>query len=621
MYILGIGDAISDAFRTLLLTLCNIVYSLIVFFFTIFEEMGTARLDINVDIIFQRIGLILGIFMVFRLTFSAITYLIDPDKMTDNQKGIGNIIKKVLIVIILLGTTQYLFKKAYELQDKLIKSQIIEKILLPGFSTNEIEENNGANIAWYVFSQFYTYNESAGGSKCSNAIKLTEDGFKYSEEPTLKGAYGCLNERERGIFDFTKEDEEDYYINFNGILALLVGVVLVWIIITYTFQVGVRVIQLAYLEIIAPIPIMMYLMPSGEDKLKKWGQQCLTTFLDFFIRLAIMNFAILIIMSLISSNNSAFLEQFSATSIIQKGYIIVVMIVATLIFAKKAPDLLKEIFPSMGGAAGFSFGIGMPKEAKGLATFGLGAGIGAVAGAATGIKYGAGTKGGRIGGALTGLVRGGLGGAKTKGNIFKNVSGGMANQRSAMQRAYDRNNDGSTFWERTIGAGDAARTKAAFDEELSFYDSYTKNADIVDSELSKNANVKAVMAEQQSLMSRAERGGPLPTASEIAAMDQKVKAIKQTALQQEMNKRGTDQENKTLMSAIQNAEAMRTKAVQKGYAGFEKYSNTKIDDYADSFLDSVKDVKAEVGNIKDVSGSRNKAYKEAEANAKYAKNK
>ena len=75
------------------------------------------------------------------------------------------------------------------------------------------------------------------------------------------------------------------------------------------------------------------------------------------------------------------------------------------------------------------------------------------------------------------------------------------------------------------------------------------------------------------------------------------------------------------MSAIQNAEAMRTKAVQKGYAGFEKYSNTKIDDYADSFLDSVKDVKAEVGNIKDVSGSRNKAYKEAEANAKYAKNK
>ena len=36
-------------------------------------------------------------------------------------------------------------------------------------------------------------------------------------------------------------------------------------------------------------------------------------------------------------------------------------------------------------------------------------------------------------------------------------------------------------------------TKAAFDEELSFYDAYTKNADLVDSELAKNANVKAIL--------------------------------------------------------------------------------------------------------------------------------
>lgn len=31
------------------------------------------------------------------------------------------------------------------------------------------------------------------------------------------------------------------------------------------------------------------------------------------------------------------------------------MIIATLMFVKKVPNLLKEIFPSLGGAAGFSF--------------------------------------------------------------------------------------------------------------------------------------------------------------------------------------------------------------------------------------------------------------------------
>lgn len=628
-----VGNGAIAALRTLLLKICEPIYNLIIFCFDIFEDFGKVRLFAESDtisLIYTRIGLILGLFMVFRLTFAAIEYLINPDKMMDSKSGIGNIIKKVLIVIVLLGSTRYLFNFAFKLQDKLIDSNIVGNLILgPSYDESE-KDNSGENLAWYTFSQFYKINTKVNidDNNRKNCETMLNGGSIQSEFLTnhnLDNAEYCLNLQSKDKYELEDELENVSVnlniINFNGFICLAVGLILLWIIIVYTVQVSVRVFQLAYLELIAPIPIMMYLMPNGDEKLKKWGQQCLTTFLDFFIRLAIMNFIILVSNALIElTEESNILLNFGELNTWGVGYITIILIIGLLMFAKKVPELLKEIFPSTGGKAGFSFGLGT-KEAKGLATFGLGAGIGAVAGAATGIKYGAGTKGGRIGGALTGLVRGGLSGAKTKGNIFKNVSGGMANQRSAMQRAYDRNNDGSTFWGRTIGAGDAARTKAAFDEELSFYDSYSKNADIVDNELSKNANVKAVMAEQQSLMSRAERGGPLPTASEIAAMDQKVKAIKQTALQQEMNKRGTDQENKTLMSAIQNAEAMRTKAVQKGYAGFEKYSNTKIDDYADSFLDSVKDVKAEVGNIKDVSGSRNKAYKEAEANAKYAKNK
>lgn len=36
----------------------------------------------------------------------------------------------------------------------------------------------------------------------------------------------------------------------------------------FTFQVGVRLLQLAYLQIIAPIPIAMYITPKGEENLK-----------------------------------------------------------------------------------------------------------------------------------------------------------------------------------------------------------------------------------------------------------------------------------------------------------------------------------------------------------------
>lgn len=607
MYILSITQDIVDAARTLALFFCEIIYSLICFCFDIFNGFGKVRLDIDVSAIFQRVELVLGLFMVFRLTFAAIEYLINPDSMMDKEKGIGNIIKKVLIVIILLGSTGFLFNEAYKLQDELIDSQVIEKIILPDFTFNEGQDvgSNGDQIAWYTFSQFYS--QVGETNECGNGhMSILKDEF-YGEH-NFNIAYKCINEK----------NSKKYIIDFNGVVALLCGGILLWIIVVYTVQLGVRVIQLAYLEIIAPIPIMMYLMPKGEDKVKKWAKQCLSTFLDFFIRVAILDFIILVSSSLISSKSNL-AANFEATSKWGVGYITVIMIIALFTFAKKVPNLLKEIFPST-GSAGFDFGL-HGKSAKQLGTFAGGAVAGGIGGLATGIKYGKGTAGGRLGGAITGLARGALGGAKLKGNVFANAGKGMANQRVAMQRAYNRNNDGSDFLGRTLGAGDAARTKAAFDEELSFYDAYTKNADLVDSELAKNANVKAILAEQQALMSRGESGGPIPTAAEIASMDSRVKAVKQTALQNEMNRRGTADENKVLIAALDNAEAMRKKAVKSNYAGFEKYHETSVLDYSDNFLDSVKEVKNETRNIKDPSGSRNEAYKKAEANAKYAKDK
>ena len=102
MYTLGffseIGEAIMDSIRTFMLTLCDGIYRLIYFTFYVFEKLGTATIiqEEQVQDIFTRVGLIIGIFMVFRLTFAFIQYIIDPDSMVDNKKGAGNIIKKIM---------------------------------------------------------------------------------------------------------------------------------------------------------------------------------------------------------------------------------------------------------------------------------------------------------------------------------------------------------------------------------------------------------------------------------------------------------------------------------------------------------------------------------------------
>ncbi|MGN1342518.1 MAG: hypothetical protein ACI4VL_04770 [Bacilli bacterium] len=452
-----VGNGALAALRILLLKICEPIYSLIVFCFDIFEDFGKVRLFAESDtisLIYTRVGLILGLFMIFRLTFAAIEYLINPDKMMDSKSGIGNIIKKVLIVVILLGSTRFLFDFAFNLQDKLIASNIVGNLIL-GPSYDESEKNSsGVNLAWYSFRQFYRINDyfltetDAEGNKttlegtnaniCEGMLKNDSNKrgsiyLEFEDKHTLNNAEYCLNMSEKGTLYQDDKEKEINIIDFNGFLCLAVGLVLLWIIITYTVQVGVRVFQLAYLELIAPIPIMMYLMPNGDEKLKKWGQQCLTTFLDFFIRLAIMDFIILVSNALIElTYESNILKNFGELSTWGVGYITIILIIALFIFAKKVPELLKEIFPSSGGAAGLSFGIG-----KGLPTFGIGAVAGSVAGMASGIRNGYGVKG-KIAGAFGGFNRGLVSGAKTKGNIIKNVQGGMSSTRQARQRALDR---------------------------------------------------------------------------------------------------------------------------------------------------------------------------------------
>ena len=58
--------------RTLLVSLCDIVYRGIIMFYQLFMAIGDATILTSADVqkIFNRVGLILGIIMMFRLIFS-----------------------------------------------------------------------------------------------------------------------------------------------------------------------------------------------------------------------------------------------------------------------------------------------------------------------------------------------------------------------------------------------------------------------------------------------------------------------------------------------------------------------------------------------------------------------
>lgn len=383
---LGIGRAIEHGFRTLMFILCDGVYRLIYLTFYIFEKLGSARIIEDTQGIVNRISLIIGLFMVFRVTFAFVQYIVDPDAMLDKKKGAANIIKKIIISIVLLGSTSTLFNLAFKAQDLIIDNQIIGKIIFNSsysngydsdslYSTPENSSTFGGRLSAEVFSAFYRLNPEAS-PKDSNQEDcktwLTNDdgnsGYSKLKEKIAqnKGALSGYKNSPAAICLNEQDSSDEYIVDFDagGFLALAFGIAVLYTIFIFTIQVGVRVIQLAYLQIIAPIPIIMYITPKGDEQLKKWGQQCSTTFLDFFMRCTIIYFAILVIQNIWETGFIG--KLLSAGTESSNGwetmYVGVIMIIAVLTFAKKVPNLIKEIFPSLGGAAGFDYGLSFKKQ-------------------------------------------------------------------------------------------------------------------------------------------------------------------------------------------------------------------------------------------------------------------
>lgn len=360
--------------RWVMFQFSTLFYQLIIFFYDIFIRLGTAEIltTSQVEKIYSRVTLLLGVFMLFKLSFSFVQYLINPETMSDKNKGAGKVITKAVIVVALLGFTPFIFRQAYNLQNALVESNVLGKIILGTSSANDNVSNFGSKLASYTFFSFYSFYD---GEECEAAdIEDMQDEVELNHSFEL--ANDCLNE---------KGNSEKFAVYFPGLglLCLAVGIFLLYIILSYCISVGMRTIQLAFLQLIAPIPILSYLGEDKDGAFSKWVKRCISTFIDLFIRIAIIYFVVYIINLLISDSDSYYwlLASTGNPTGRTKKWLIIVIILALLMFAKKAPELIKEILPQgIGSNIGFGFSKNL-KDAWGIAKKPIGiAGGAAIAG-------------------------------------------------------------------------------------------------------------------------------------------------------------------------------------------------------------------------------------------------
>lgn len=345
----------------------------------------------------KRIYVLLSLFMLFKVSFSLLNYLINPDNFHSKEKGFGKIINNSIVVLILIIMTPFIFEQLYSVQGKLLKNKTIEQIILGVGNTSSSGTNNdqGSKISFAVFSAFFPPNLQAPGmdackdmysgelsADCQSAVQSRggSDAADALEQAFGTGGSGSNPKNAAKLVSrplVLAKDGGQYLFEYKFLLSTITGIVVAILLLITSIDVAVRSVKLGFLQLIAPIPIMSYLDPDSGKKgmFKNWLSITLRTYADLFIRLAAIFFAVFII-SLIASSESEFMTMSGNVS--DHPFVIIFIIIGALMFANQVPKLISDLIPGAKLDGGFTLNPMKKIGASPLAS----AAIGGIAGGA-----------------------------------------------------------------------------------------------------------------------------------------------------------------------------------------------------------------------------------------------
>lgn len=461
----------SNAFRMIFAFLDGILFNFFILVYNLFYEMIGVNIFDNamLEKFSSRIYFMLGLFMLLKLSFSFLSYAVNPDNISNKDTGVGKLITNTFVVLILIGTTPFIFSKAMLLQKIIIDDQIIPNIILgvaPGKVGTNFQQGVGANMSFKIAYSFIKPNDDI--PDCKNPIEINSLNPSGSMLTTsCRAALVAISKNDdlpdfysraiesgdyRNLYNWdiytgiTKDNGDVYVFNYLALISTLVIGALVLLFIGFTMDIALRMIKLGFLQLMAPVAIISYIDPKSAKSgaFSKWVKACTGTYADLFIRLIAVNFAIFIV-GLISDMQS---------NLGNNPLIFVFVMIGAFMFAKQLPGLLGDILgiklgefnlnplkkiPAgagalLGGAAGSILGAGTSAISRAQAARNLGkTGWQALGAAATGAGIGllggaaAGYKGGSKGNYLSPGFKYGTGqGAKYVSQDGSTVAGRMA---------------------------------------------------------------------------------------------------------------------------------------------------------------------------------------------------
>ncbi len=334
----------------------------------------------------------LSIIMIFVFAYFLIMMIVDPDG--GQKKASTQLVKDVVLSIVLVIVLPTIFGYMSLFQKHVLTNNTIGALIIGGNGT--IADNPGKQISMIVFTAFFhpqgtMYSDYFGndgkmidhdaalsvckgphdiGNKDSsgNTVEVSTDDDVC--EAWVEGLESWENSTGWGIDAISGRAKlrdtvgDEGGMEYLWILSTAAAVAVAYFFFSYTLDVGTRAVKLGFLQLIAPVPVMLKMFPQTKKTFDTWFAEIKKCYLDIFIRLAVI-FFIVKLCTMVPAFLSAI---FGSTSTVEGNFLIkaiatVCLILGLLKFAKEAPGLMKTIFSSSTGLfAGIDFKPGVKRR-------------------------------------------------------------------------------------------------------------------------------------------------------------------------------------------------------------------------------------------------------------------
>lgn len=361
-----------------------------------YQIFGSSGEFETISLIIKRAMGLAGIFALFKVSLTLISYAISPDTVSKANQSGRKIITNVVVAVVLLLTSTFIFKKLGEFQELVFESKVIEKIVYgDNYEESKSFQSTAKQYTNVIWLQFFTPKKDVK----ENTNDMSSCISSYNDVSMGKGEIISLIGCHYKYFDYIP------------IAPFITGILLIYYFVTYSLELCVRLVKLLVLEIIYPIPVIMSIDPNDKNnRLQKYATVYFGVYFQVFLRVITLYLAF-VVLNLIT-NSVLFNKDFglSTGTLLLNGdwFLKIVLIIGVFKGMKELPKLIED-------AIGLKLGTG-PGNFTGALKGIIGGTTGFIGGTVAGAISGG------VGGAVAGGLRGAYSGAKD-GAASQNIGG------------------------------------------------------------------------------------------------------------------------------------------------------------------------------------------------------